>query len=119
MLKVPVATIDQLTEGATIGVEHNDQGFLLVERQGEIFAYVNSCPHRGIRLEWQPDQFLDVEKQYIQCSTHGALFVIDSGQCIAGPCNGAYLTKVETIIEEQQIYLCIEDSSPVDQEARN
>ncbi len=45
----------------------------------------------GVPLEWQEDHFLNHDHTLIQCSTHGALFTIDQGKCISGPCQGAYL----------------------------
>jgi len=45
-------------------------------------------------LGWQPDRFLDDSASLIQCATHGALFLIENGECIAGPCAGQSLTAV-------------------------
>ena len=68
---------------------------LLAVRQGEkVFVYENRCPHRGIPLEWVPDQFLDHSGRLIQCASHGALFLPESGECVAGPCAGASLNPV-------------------------
>jgi nitrite reductase/ring-hydroxylating ferredoxin subunit len=64
-------------------------------RRGEaVHAYVNRCPHRGTPLDWRPDDFLDPEGRHIVCATHGAVFQIDDGVCIAGPCPGEQLTPV-------------------------
>jgi len=81
--------------------EEQAKGFILpnteqvfaVKKDGRISMYENRCPHLGIPLEMMPDQFLDLEKNFIQCSTHGALFNIDNGFCVAGPCKGASLQK--------------------------
>lgn len=78
----------------------------LVKKFGEIHAYINSCPHIGVSLEWMPDQFLNASGEMIQCATHGALFVIDSGLCVAGPCIGESLTPLPIRIQEDGIYLC-------------
>ena len=75
----------------------------VVHKDGSFNAYINSCPHTGVNLEWQQDQFLDMDNMYIQCSTHDALFEIDSGECVAGPCVGDSLQAVELIIEDDQI----------------
>lgn len=66
-----------------------------VRYEGKIFAYVNSCPHTGVSLNWQPHEFLDYDRQYIQCAMHGALFRIEDGYCIRGPCAGASLKAVK------------------------
>ncbi|UCB55862.1 MAG: Rieske 2Fe-2S domain-containing protein [Thiotrichales bacterium] len=75
----------------------------VVHKDGSFSAYINSCPHTGVNLEWQQDQFLDMDNMYIQCSTHDALFEIDSGECVAGPCVGDRLQALELVIEDDQI----------------
>ena len=75
----------------------------IVHKDGVFNAYINSCPHTGVNLDWQEDQFLDMDNMFIQCSTHDALFEINTGDCIAGPCIGDKLDAVELIIEDGQI----------------
>ena len=58
----------------------------MVRKHGKLFGYINRCPHTGAPLDWNPDQFLDADGAYILCATHGALFEIDSGLCVYGPC---------------------------------
>ncbi|MBN0989207.1 MULTISPECIES: Rieske (2Fe-2S) protein [Amphritea] len=101
----PLFDISELTENSAKGIELNQRKLFAVCRQGRIYLYENRCPHKGVPLEWLPDTFLDVEKQFIQCSTHGALFTIDKGLCIAGPCAGASLIPVSYEIIDGQ--LCI------------
>ena len=66
----------------------------VVRRGNQVFAYLNHCPHTGSPLDWQPDQFLNLERTLIQCATHFALFKIENGHCISGPCAGQALTPV-------------------------
>lgn len=69
---------------------------LFVVRHGDVVAaYRNRCPHTGAPLEWQPDQFLDIDNLYIQCAIHGALFRPADGYCVRGPCAGASLERLE------------------------
>ena len=89
-----LCTSQALIEGSSRGFEHNGMRLLAVRRNGQVYAYKNRCPHRGVPLEWVPDQFLDHSGSLIQCSTHGALFLIESGECIAGPCAGQSLTAL-------------------------
>jgi len=63
----------------------------VVKKFDRLYAYHNRCPHLGVPLEWLPDKFLDTGAELIQCATHGALFVIESGECVAGPCSGQQL----------------------------
>ena len=86
-----------------VGAEHVD-GFV-VQRDGECFAYRNSCPHTGSPLDWGEHQFLDLDGQLIQCSTHDARFLIDSGECIFGPCVGASLEALPIRVTDGKVYL--------------
>lgn len=80
---------------------------IICVRQGQqVFAYKNSCPHTGVNLEWIADQFLDDTQQYLVCSTHGALFQVEDGLCVSGPCHGESLQKLS--IEQQQEYIFID-----------
>ncbi|TBU89448.1 Rieske (2Fe-2S) protein [Phytopseudomonas dryadis] len=65
-----------------------------VRKDGDVFVYRNRCPHRGVPLEWHAEQFLDPSASLIRCARHGALFLIDSGECVAGPCEGQSLSAV-------------------------
>jgi nitrite reductase/ring-hydroxylating ferredoxin subunit len=66
----------------------------LVRAGGRIHGYRNACPHTGAPLNWLPDRFLTEEGDYIVCALHGALFRIEDGLCVFGPCQGRSLEKV-------------------------
>jgi len=99
--------LTDLPDGASRGFEVEGQALLAVRRGAQVYVYRNHCPHRGIRLEWQPDQFLDYEGQYIQCATHGALFTIDGGECIAGPCPGERLDPIQCQLEGERVLITL------------
>lgn len=80
-------------------------GFILHWR-GQWYAYRNSCPHTGATLNWMPDQFLDIDREFIQCSIHGALFRPQDGFCIYGPCAGRSLEPLPLVIDGAEI--CID-----------
>jgi len=88
-------------------IKRKTQAIFVVHKDTEFFAYINKCPHTGAPLEWQEDQFLDLDKALIMCSSHGALFQIDSGKCIAGPCAGDALEPLSVSIVEDVIQLDI------------
>ena len=94
-----------LKEGQCQGFEHSATNLFIVRHQGQVKAYINSCPHRKVPLEWVPNQFLDYDKQFIQCATHGAIFTIGEGLCISGPCNKQSLTALS--VEEQEGGICL------------
>jgi len=69
------------------------RGFVV--RRGEaVHGYVNCCPHADHPLNLRPDEFLSPDGSLVLCNSHGALFEIATGLCIAGPCAGARLRRV-------------------------
>lgn len=69
------------------------RGFVV--RKGEqVFAYQNYCMHVGHPLNWQPDSFLTRDGSQIVCASHGAIYEIESGICVSGPCPGKALRTV-------------------------
>lgn len=96
---------NELAEGQSRGFQLNGTRLLAVRKEGRVFVYANRCPHRGVPLEWQEDQFLDHSGRLIQCATHGALFLIDNGECIAGPCAGQELENFECREDDQGIWV--------------
>ena|SRR5690606_28360768 len=97
--------MDEIPEAGSKGFRVNNTALFAVKQQGRIYLYRNECPHIGVSLEWIPDQFLDSSKTLIQCANHGALFSIDNGKCIAGPCSGKSLTQVPFEIVDSHIRL--------------
>lgn len=79
-------------------------GFV-VQNDGCFYAYRNSCPHTGSPLDWVEHQFLDMDGSLIQCAVHDARFIIETGECIMGPCAGECLEKIDIRIESGNIYL--------------
>lgn len=63
-----------------------------VVRRGEtVHGYVDRCAHMALPLAQQLDQYLTDDGALIQCSWHGALYRIEDGVCVGGPCAGARL----------------------------
>lgn len=80
------------------------EGFL-VQKEGVFYAYRNTCPHTGSPLDWVEHQFLDMDGALIQCAVHDARFNIENGLCVAGPCYGESLQKLEIIQKGNGIFL--------------
>ena len=74
-----------------------------IKKYDQIHIYKNSCPHLGIQLEMVPDQFLDSSDSLIMCSMHGALFRIEDGYCVSGPCLDQSLQAIPFRIEGEHI----------------
>lgn len=94
-------------DGAARGFVINTGGVTLdifiVRRGKNLYAYLNRCPHTGVTLNWQPDQFMDLTGTVIQCSTHGARFRTHDGYCTYGPCAGKFLTALTLTLELDRI----------------
>ena len=78
--------------------------FLIYFKQ-HCYAYENSCPHTGVNLNWQKEQFFSFDGLFLQCSLHGALFEPDSGLCIRGPCLGSRLKPIDLQNEDGIVYM--------------
>lgn len=76
-----------------------------IKQRDKVYLYQNSCPHLGVPLEWVVDQFLDSSGSMIQCANHGALFVIKTGKCVAGPCSGRSLIPIDYFIDAGDIFI--------------
>lgn len=81
------------------------QAAFVVRHGGRAFGFLKRCAHIGIELDWQPGEFFDESGLYLVCTTHGATYLPDSGQCIAGPCCGARLTQLNIVEQDGGVYL--------------
>lgn len=79
---------------------------MVIRRGDQVFGYINSCPHTGVCLDWQPGQFLNMDNTLIICATHGAEFRIEDGYCVGGPCAGDHLTPVTLLIDKSGRISC-------------
>jgi nitrite reductase/ring-hydroxylating ferredoxin subunit len=111
----PVHELDDPgARGFTIGGGDWPLRGFVVRRGAEVRAYVNHCPHAGHPLNLKPHAFLAPGQPLIQCSSHGALFEMETGLCLAGPCAGARLRALGLRIEQGYVILAddVELSEP-------
>jgi len=95
--------IDELADNQARGFELGELSLFAVKKDGQVYLYRNQCPHLGVELNWLEDQFLDMDNALIQCATHGALFIIEDGQCVAGPCQGQQLVAVPFEVVDRHV----------------
>ncbi len=80
------------------------KGFIV--RKGDaVYAYQNFCAHVGHPLNWQPDRFLTEDGSKIICASHGAIYEIETGVCVEGPCPGRKLRPVEVEVRNGVVYV--------------
>lgn len=105
-----ICAVDDLAEGGKgvrFEVLHRGEPApaFAVRFDGRVHAYLNRCAHVSVPLDWNVGEFFDLSGLYLVCATHGATYLPDSGQCVAGPCRGARLVALEVIEREDGIYL--------------
>jgi nitrite reductase/ring-hydroxylating ferredoxin subunit len=71
---------------------------------GTVRAYLNRCLHVPTEMDWQPGEFLDMDKRWILCSIHGATYEPADGRCVGGPCGRGKLTPVAEQEHGGQVY---------------
>ena len=104
LLRQKICDFKSLTELSAREFTLQNDAFLIYFQQ-HCYAYENSCPHTGVTLNWQAEQFFSFDGLYLQCSLHGALFEPTSGVCIRGPCAGSRLKKINIIVENEVVYV--------------
>ena len=106
-MAVPIARTDELSPGRSkkflLAVAGTEVEAFLLNVGGAFHAYVNRCRHVPMGLDWVENQFFTEDGQYIQCATHGAYYVPDTGECVAGPPCGKSLVRVPIEVEGDAI----------------
>lgn len=75
-----------------------------VVRHGHtVRGYADRCPHAGLPLAQKLDDYLTPAGDRILCSWHGALFDLDNGECVGGPCPGQRLTPWPVAVKDGAI----------------
>ena len=69
-----------------------------------VVAYVNRCAHVPAEMDWQPGEFLDLERRFILCSLHGASYEPAGGRCVGGPCAGGRLISLRVEERDGRVY---------------
>jgi nitrite reductase/ring-hydroxylating ferredoxin subunit len=106
---------DPGAKGFTVGQGDWPLRGFVVRRGDVVRAYVNHCPHAGYPLNGRPDGFLAPEAALILCSAHGALFEIETGRCVSGPCAGLSLRAID--VRVLRGYVVLGDHVPLEEPA--
>jgi nitrite reductase/ring-hydroxylating ferredoxin subunit len=70
---------------------------IVLQRNGVLHGWLDSCPHYagGTPMAWRSNAYMSGDGQHIACHSHGALFDMETGECILGPCLGQSLSRVD------------------------
>lgn len=103
-----LCSLAELTERGVLAVdvriEGREESVLVVQRDGQLGAFLNICPHAGRRLDWAPGKFL-LEDGRLVCAAHGASFELPSGECVGGPCRGQSLSAVAVRLDDAMVVM--------------
>lgn len=110
MTMIRLCAVSDIPEQEGVGIMTGDGELVLLQRDGQVYAYRNSCPHLGIDLNFQPDVFMDMDGMFIQCANHGALFQVEDGLCIHGPCQGQSLQTVPVVVLDGAVWMPATDA---------
>jgi nitrite reductase/ring-hydroxylating ferredoxin subunit len=97
------AIADPGAKGFTVTKNGERLRVFVVRQGGKVFGYVNSCPHVGAPLNLEDDKFLDLFQTGILCANHFALFEIETGHCVRGPCNGRSLRSFPVTVADGMV----------------
>lgn len=104
---VGLGPLDQIADSGARSyvLQIGDRRFhgFVVRRGGRAFGYVDRCPHAGLPLAQVLDHYLTPDGGLIACSWHGALFAVETGTGVGGPCVGARLSPWPVAVEDGRI----------------
>lgn len=108
-IAIPICASGDLIEGGrgvrfpvTAGGE-DSTGFV-VRYDNAVYGYLNRCAHVPIELDWNEGDFFESSGLYLMCSTHGALYIPETGRCAGGPCRGGRLRPIAVFEKDNQVF---------------
>jgi|SRR5215470_1312293 len=66
----------------------------VVRYRGACHAYLNTCRHQLLPLDFGDAHFFDDAYDALVCCHHGARYRPETGGCLEGPCDGGRLTRL-------------------------
>jgi nitrite reductase/ring-hydroxylating ferredoxin subunit len=104
---VVVARLGEVQPGETkkflLRCHGREEECFVVNHGGSLYAYVDRCCHVPMSLDWIENQFMTEDRQFIQCATHGACYLPDTGECVSGPPFGKFLTPLPLTIRGEDV----------------
>lgn len=103
---IKLCALADVPEGGAIGLapQGNDDRVIALKRDGQLFLWLNDCPHNHRPLELKRHHFLSPDGAHLTCFAHSAHFIPQTGFCFAGPCIGKSLVAVAFSIVDGDIF---------------
>lgn len=96
--------LSDFEDGALVALDLPEDSVLIYRRGESVRAWHNVCPHAGRRLDWAPGRFLR-DGPHLVCAQHGAVFELDGGVCVSGPCRGQALAALAVAIRDGEVWV--------------
>ena len=77
---------------------------LALRAGARVRVWHNVCPHAGRRLDWAPGRFLR-DGEHLVCAHHGAVFELERGECVSGPCRGQSLAALQVEVRGDEVWI--------------
>ncbi len=87
-----------IPDPGTHSVNIGDFSVLLARRGGQVWAYVNACPHQYLPLDYRAADVLSADRAKLICSNHDAVFDVETGTGLGGFGQGCALDPVPVAI---------------------
>jgi len=100
-----IGKLSAIPNGTSCSLNAGQRQLLAVMRADTLYIYENQCPHSGETLDPMGGSVASGGGLILACQRHGAEFLSDTGQCVAGPCLGDALRGVSYRIENDDILI--------------
>lgn len=118
LVKIPKKKFENLSaKGFATKIKGKVIKGFVVKKEGMFYAYLNLCKHLPVTLDLNDDNFFTFDKAYLQCHMHGAMYEIETGYCIGGPCMGARLDALPMTENDDELLITVPDSA-ADQQSK-
>jgi nitrite reductase/ring-hydroxylating ferredoxin subunit len=96
MMRVVLSDLQrkEIARGRFVRVGRGPETFLVGRVGAGWRAYANVCRHRALPLDLGASSPMSDDGRYLLCHQHGALYRLDDGKCVVGPCAGEWLSPV-------------------------
>ena len=87
-------------------------GAFIVGHDGHTHVYVNRCPHVTYSLDLGDGNVQDPTRKFLQCFSHGAMFLPESGECFMGPVVGHRLESLPAVRDGDALVVTLTAEPP-------
>ncbi|MFQ3295405.1 MAG: nitrite reductase/ring-hydroxylating ferredoxin subunit [Natrialbaceae archaeon] len=97
-------TVQETAHQTNVDEEGDHREAILLRNDGDVVGWLNYCQHyTHIRLD--KGSGATRRNGEVLCTNHGAMFDVESGLCTHGPCEGAFLERIDVCAEDGVVSL--------------